>query len=131
MNHLRRILAAVITLTGAVLALATAPAAFRQAAAAARLLHRQRRERPGDRHHRGRHARLADHPDRGRHRRRRGRPGRPAGPRLGGTQDPTHHRLNPPPHQTGPRAAQLAARPGPPESAEHRPLDQPENPRAG
>ena len=46
MNHLRRILAAVVTLAGAVLALATAPAAFAQAAAAARLLHQRRRDRP-------------------------------------------------------------------------------------
>ena len=66
MNHLRRILAAVVALAGAVLALATAPAAFAKPAAAARLLHQRRRDRPGDRHHRGRHDRLADHPDRGR-----------------------------------------------------------------
>ena len=46
MNHLRRIFAAVVTLAGAALALATAPAAFATAATAARLLHRPRRGPP-------------------------------------------------------------------------------------
>ena len=94
MNHPRRILAAVITLAGAVLALATAPAAFARPLPPPDCCATGADAR-GDRHHRGRHARLADHPDRGRRGPGRSRHGRPAGPRLGGTQGPCRHRLNP------------------------------------
>ncbi len=94
MNHLRRILAAVVALAGTVLALATAPAAFAKPLPPSDCCTSGAATGPVT-VVTGRHDRLADYPDRGRRCPGRGRHRPTAGPLRGGPQDPSRHHLNP------------------------------------